>query len=91
MTSKHDVQWFNVLYIKQSEEEKKMTKHVQNPKRSLKARDQWQIQKLRQILGLRYFSDTPQQLKAELCQKVTKAATEICSLKVGALNFEGVV
>ena len=56
-----------------------------------KTRDQWQIQKLSQILDLRYFSDNPQRLKVELCQQITEAATEIYFFKVGALNFEGVL
>ena len=40
------------------------------------------------MLDLRLFSDTPRKSKAELCQKVVEATTEICSLKVCALSFE---
>ena len=73
-----------------------MTKKVQNKKQYLKKTiDHWQILEFSQILDLRSSSDTPQRLKAELCQKVVatscshqKATTEICSLKVFVLNFE---
>ena len=69
-----------------------MTKKVQNKKQYLKKTiHHWQILEFSQILDLRSFSDTPQRLKAELCQKVVEATTEICSLKVCALSFEVVV
>ena len=66
-----------------------MTKKVQNKKQYLKkTRCHWQILEFSQMLDLRLFSDTPRKSKAELCQKVVEATTEICSLKVCALSFE---
>ena len=69
-----------------------MTKKVQNKKQYLKKTiHHWQILEISQILDPRSFSDTPQRFKAEPCQNVVEATTEICSLKVCALNFEVVV